>query len=124
MARDHYVPQCLTRPWHDGRHGKESLRYYDFDAREFGYKSSRKLFARHGLNKPETERFLSKHIEDPFAIMQDRVRSCLNDFAAMTAEMEAMPKTALAGIYYFQMPRIHDHRHAGGLSNADALAAG
>ncbi len=106
MARDHYIPRCLTRPWHDPSIGTASLRFFDFETKKFGHKNSKRLFAHHGINSPATEAYLGKYIEDPFAIVQDRIAATDLDIDKVGAEIDKLPHTALAGLYWFLVPRI------------------
>ena len=108
MARDHYIPQCLTRPWHDPSLGKESLRFFDFETKTFGHKNSRKLFACRGLNSTATEEYLNRYIETPFANVQDRIAATDLHLERVEAETNKLPHTALVGLYWLQVQRISD----------------
>lgn len=112
MANDHYIPRCLTRPWHDLSHGREALRYFDFDDGRFHHRNSRKLFAKRGVNTPMTERYLAKYIDEPIAIAQDKIVAAGADFARIEAEFAKVPHTALTGIYWLQTQRIRDATRA------------
>lgn len=108
MPLDHYIPQCLTRPWHDARIGARSLRVFDFETQEFDVRNSERFFARRGVNQAATEQFLSRYIESPFAIGQDAIRAAAPDEARMQAAFSNIPATALVGLYWLQVQRIHD----------------
>jgi hypothetical protein len=110
VARDHYIPQCLTRPWHDTSIGKESLRYFDFQTGTFEHGNSGKLFARMRLNSKVTEEYLSRYIETPFSIAQDRMIAAGSNMSAVSAAFSELPRTALTGIYWLQVARIYDSR--------------
>ncbi len=111
MANDHYIPQCLTRPWHDTTIGKQSLRYFDFETGKFGVKNSETLFARPRINDRATEEFLNRYIETPFSRMQDEVVAAGSDLAKVQVAFNKLPHTALVGLYYLQMQRIQDAKH-------------
>jgi hypothetical protein len=58
----HFVSRFLTAPW---EFGERQLYFYDVKTRTFGQKSSKNLFARPGLNTPETEGILNRLVETP-----------------------------------------------------------
>jgi hypothetical protein len=112
VPNDHYIPRCLTRPWHDDSHGREALRYFDFDTGRFHHRNSRKLFAKRGVNTPATERYLAKYIDEPVAIVQDKIVAAGPDLKKIEAEFAKLPHTALTGIYWLQTQRIRDAKRA------------
>lgn len=108
MTLDHYIPQCLTRPWHDTAIGAQSLRFFDFESGSFDHRNSGKLFARRGINSAATEAYLSKYIEDPFATVQDKIDAAGADMEKVQAAFDSLPHTALTGLYWLQVQRIMD----------------
>jgi hypothetical protein len=122
MTLDHYIPKCLTRPWHDPAIGRESLRFFDFDTGEFGHRNSGRLFARHNVNAPATEAYLNRYIETPFAIMQDKIVAAAGDMAKVEAAFNELPHTALVGLYYLQVQRIRDATGPRGEHHLDEFA--
>ena len=108
MTLDHYIPRCLTRPWHDTTIGAESLRFFDFETGTFGVGNSGKLFAQRGVNAPATEAYLNKYIETPFATMQDKIVAAGADMAKIQTAFDSLPHTALVGLYWLQVQRIRD----------------
>jgi hypothetical protein len=69
----HFVSRFLTKPW---EFGERQLYFYDVKTREFGYKSSRNLFAVEGLNSNETEQRLNRLIETPIGgVVGDLMKS-------------------------------------------------
>jgi hypothetical protein len=106
VANDHYIPRCLTRPWHDDSHGREALRYFDFDTGRFHHRNSRKLFAKRGVNTPATERYLAKYIDEPVAIVQDKIVAAGPDLKKIEAEFATLPHTALTGIYWLRLEAL------------------
>jgi hypothetical protein len=108
---DHYIPRCLTRPWHDERIGRSSLRVFDFESRVFTVRNAERFFARRGLNAPATEQYLNRYIETPFAETQDALRAAAPNLERMQAAFDLLPATALVGLYWLQIQRIRDaHR--------------
>ncbi len=108
MTLDHYIPRCLTRPWHDATHGRESLRVFDFQTGTFAHRNSRKLFARPGINAAATEAYLNQHIETPFSAVQDKIVAAGTDMRRVEAAFGELPHTALTGLYWLQVQRIRD----------------
>ena len=66
----HYVSRLLTTPW---EYGQRFLHYYDFDADDFGYLSSKSLFAEERINSPVVEDWLKRYIEDPLGQIRQRL---------------------------------------------------
>jgi Protein of unknown function (DUF4238) len=71
LANDHYIPRFLTRPW---EHDDRKLTYFDFDAKKFDTRSSKRLFAQEGLNTPAVEAMLGKVVESPIGAYLTDVR--------------------------------------------------
>jgi hypothetical protein len=42
---DHYIPKCLTRPWHDTRIGAHSLQVFDFETQAYTVRNSERFLA-------------------------------------------------------------------------------
>jgi hypothetical protein len=111
VTLDHYIPRCLTRPWHDERIGQYSLRVFDFERRAFAVRNAERFFARRGINAPETESYLSRYIETPFAETQDAIRAAAPNPERMQAAFAQLPVTALVGLFWLQIQRIRDAHH-------------
>jgi hypothetical protein len=98
------------------------LRVFNFDDETVEVRNSGKLFARRNLNAPATEKYLSKHIEDPFARMQDAIRAAAPDLDAMRAAFATLPASALVGLYWLQMQRIRDANKPRTADHLDEIA--
>jgi len=68
----HFVTRFLTKPWEElpGR----DLYFYDFDRKVIGKKSSRRLFAKTGLNDQKTEERINDLVETPLARLVAEVK--------------------------------------------------
>ncbi len=54
----------MTKAW---TVGEQRLRYFNFATKDFGQRSSKRLFAQRDVNDTETEQRLNKWIETPLA---------------------------------------------------------
>lgn len=110
MGNDHFIPKCLTRPWRDRKRGGR-LRVFDFDSRKIEDHDDDDLFARAGINAPETEAYFNRLIETPFAVAQRQMRAARGDIAAVKKAFDELPRAALVGLYFLQGQRIADALH-------------
>lgn len=62
MSNCHYIPRCVTKDW---ELENRQLHWFDFKSDRFGVSSSKRLFAREGLNSDSVEKMLDRLIETP-----------------------------------------------------------
>jgi len=72
MPNDHYISRFLTKPW---EFGQKQLRYVDLEAGAIKTASSKRLFAKEGLNDAHTETQLGRLLENPVARSREDIAS-------------------------------------------------
>ena len=63
----HYVSKFIVKPWSVTRSKRPSVDFIDVETRRIERKRIENLFSAEGLNSPELESLLNKHIETPIA---------------------------------------------------------
>jgi hypothetical protein len=101
----HFISRILTRPW---EFGQRRLHFYDKKTKRFHQTSSKKLFARRGLNSKKTEEHLEHIMETPLARALPQL---LNASDAGSGSITDWPTyRALMLLYPFQLARITPDR--------------
>lgn len=110
----HFVSRFLTKPW---EFGNRQLWYYDFERKQIGKKSSRRLSAQVGSNSPEIEKRLNDLIESPIA---NAITKLVPSGTIDNVEIREWPLfRALHLLLLLQYTRVsHKHSHRSALAQA------
>lgn len=108
MARDHYIPMVLTKPWEHMHNGNErQLSCFDFASGALKVVPARKLFSKDELNLPEVERMLRDVIDTPIGEYLLRPRK---EGIALEPPMTRAQNRALRLLAGFHIQRLSESR--------------